>query len=158
MKRTYKNTSKSLRNTMRIKRGGNKITILLPESPQSSPQASPHASSQSSPEPSSIPQPPLPGPLVSQIQRSQPINKGISISTKNNNLQSVQRNTHTYYERRPFLIRREKLRKNNSFSLVKGFKRLFGIKSPVREIPLNSKGDPKSAFNINRNRGFTPRR
>lgn len=138
MRRTYKH-NKQLRKTRRIKRGGNnlKINIPLPASLSSSPQSSPQ------PSPQLPPQPPLP--------QQKPINRGITISNKNSNLEPVQRDTYTYYERKPFINRREKLRKDNSFSLIKGIKRIFGIRTP--KVPLNSNGAPKSAFNIN-NRGF----
>jgi hypothetical protein len=72
------------------------------------------------------------------------------IKVENKNLEPVKKFTHNWYQRQnPSAIIKE-------VSKPPLWKRLLGIKNmSLKSIPLNSTGNPiKSAFNINKNRGF----
>jgi hypothetical protein len=71
----------------------------------------------------------------------------------NNNLKPVEPYRYNWYKRREV---KQTIAKANELPY---WKRVLGFKKKTPErVPLNSNGFPiKSAFNVNKNRGFTPK-
>ena len=97
------------------------------------------------------PLPPLPPSPTPTPPQSPNIRKP-EVKVENKNLVPVEKYTHPWYERQQVKKALEKA------SEPPYWKRLIGIKEKTPErVPLNSYGHPiKSAFNVNKNRGFKP--
>jgi len=95
-----------------------------------------------------LPLPPSPTPTPPQS----PNIRKPEVKVENKNLVPVEKYTHPWYERQRAKVALKKAGEPPYW------KRLLGIKEKTPEkVPLNSYGHPiKSAFNINKNRGFKP--
>jgi len=97
------------------------------------------------------PLPPLPPSPTPTPPQSPNIRKP-EVKVENKNLVPIEKYTHPWYERQQVKKALEKAGEPPNW------KRLIGIKEKTPErVPLNSYGHPiKSAFNVNKNRGFKP--
>lgn len=98
------------------------------------------------------PLPPSPPSSPTPTPPQSPNTRKPEVKVENKNLVPVEKYTHPWYERQQVKKALEKAGEPPYW------KRLIGIKEKTPEkVPLNSYGHPiKSAFNVNKNRGFKP--
>ncbi len=98
------------------------------------------------------PLPPSPPSSPTPTPPQSPNTRKPEVKVENKNLVPVEKYTHPWYERQRAKVALKKAGEPPYW------KRLIGIKEKTPEkVPLNSYGHPiKSAFNVNKNRGFKP--